>query len=242
MHKSHISLYGAKERVDYASRIQMTIVQAMIFDFDGVILETETPDFETWRDEFASHGVELDRSLWAGFIGGRAGVLDIYGHLEELTGRRIDRDLVGDRRRKRYLSIIESSPVMPGIVDYMTEAEGMGLKLGVASSSSREWVEGHLTKRGLMCYINAVRCRDDVTKVKPDPELFLSTAAALGVAPERCVVIEDSSNGVTAAKQARMSCVVVPNSMTKNMAVGHADIRLGSLGEIALTDLLKSLG
>lgn len=217
-------------------------IEAVIFDFDGVIIETETPDFETWRDEFASHGVELDRSLWAGFVGGRPGIFDPYGHLAKLTGHSIDRDVVGARRRKRYLSRVESSPVLPGVVDYMAGAKAMDLKLGVASSSSREWVEGHLTRRDLMRYVGAVRCRDDVAQVKPDPELFLSAAAALDVVPARCVVIEDSANGVTAAKRAGMYCVVVPNAMTMDMAVDHADLRLGSLDEIGLPDLLKRLG
>lgn len=217
-------------------------IEAVIFDFDGVILETETPDFETWRDEYISHGVELDRSLWASYVGGRPGIFDPYGHLEELAGHPIDRDVVGARRRKRYLSRVGSSPVLPGVVDYMAGAKALGLKLGVASSSSREWVVGHLLQRNLMRYVGAVRCRDDVEKVKPDPELFLSAAAALGIAPSRCVVIEDSANGVTAAKRAGMYCVVVPNSMTMDMVVDHADVRLGSLGDIALPDLLKRLG
>ena len=216
-------------------------IEAVIFDFDGVILETETPDYETWRDEFADHSVELDRSLWAGFVGGRPGIFDPYGHLEKLTGHTIDRDIVGSRRRKRYLSQVESSPILPGVVDYMTGAKALGLKLGVASSSSRQWVKGHLIKRDLMRYVGAVRCRDDVTNVKPDPELFLSAAAALGVAPAQCVVIEDSANGVTAAKRAGMYCVVVPNSMTIDMAVDHADLRLRSLGDVTLSDLIERL-
>jgi len=216
-------------------------IEAVIFDFDGVVLETETPDYETWRDEFVTHGVELDWSLWTSFVGGRPGTFDIYGHLEDLAGHAVDRDLVGKRRRKRYLSRVDSSPILSGVVDYMAGTKELGLKLGVASSSSRQWVEGHLTNRDLMHYVGAVRCRDDVTNVKPDPELFLSAASALGVAPERCVVIEDSANGVTAAKRAGMYCVVVPNSMTKDMAVGHADVRLGSLGEVTLSDLIVQL-
>ena len=216
-------------------------IEAIIFDFDGVILETETPDYETWRDEFAGHGVELDRSLWTGFVGGSPGTFDPYEHLEELTGHVVDRDLVGKRRRKHYLSRVETSPILPGVVDYMAGTKALGLKLGVASSSGRQWVAGHLTKRDLIRYLGAVRCRDDVTNVKPDPELFLSAAAALGVAPEQCVVIEDSANGVTAAKRAGMYCVVVPNSMTKDMAVDHADLRVGSLGEVTLPDMIGRL-
>ena len=123
----------------------------------------------------------------------------------------------------------------------MTGAKALGLKLGVASSSSRQWVEEHLIKRDLMRYVGAVRCRDDVINVKPDPELFLSAAAALGMAPAQCVVIEDSANGVTAAKRAGMYCVVVPNSMTIDMAVDHANLRLRSLGDLTLSDLIERL-
>ena len=213
------------------------VIQALVFDFDGVVIDTETPDFVTWRQAFEDHGVSLDRELWEGFIGSGLGSFDVCRHLEELVGRPIDTETVRAERRARYLGAVEANPVLPGVEEMISEARATGLKLGVASSSTREWVEGHLARRGLLGYFDAVRCRDDVAATKPDPELFTSAVAALGVDPESAIAIEDSANGVTAAKRAGLFCVVVPNPMTSSMRLDHADLRLQSLAEVSLNDL-----
>ena len=126
------------------------MIEAVIFDFDGVIIDTETPGYSSWQEVFNAHGVDLDRSLWARFIGGGVETFDVYQHLEDLIGGQLDRDAVRQKRRRRYLSCVESSPVLPGVLDYIQEARELGLKLGVASSSNRAWVEGHLKSRGLL--------------------------------------------------------------------------------------------
>ena len=113
--------------------------------------------------------------------------------------------------------------------------------MGVASSSSRDWVAGHLRERGMLDSFHAVVTRDDVTNVKPDPELYIVAMDRLGASPERAVAIEDSLNGVTAAKRAGMYCVAVPNSMTSDLPLDGADLRLGALSDIGLEDLLKAL-
>ena len=212
-------------------------IRALVFDFDGIVIDTETPDFETWCEAFEDHGVSLDRELWEDFIGSGLGSFDVYGHLEELVGRPIDLGTIRAERRARYLSAVEANPVLPGVEDMVSEARASGLKLGVASSSTREWVEGHLARRGLLSYFDAVRCRDDVAEAKPDPELYTSALAALGVDPACAIAIEDSANGVTAAKRAGMFCVVVPNAMTSSMRLDHADLRLQSLADVSLNDL-----
>ena len=135
----------ARRRISLgATRSPTPLIEAVIFDFDGVIIDTETPDYSSWQEVFNAHGVDLDRSLWARFIGGRVETFDVYQHLEDLIGGRLDRDAVRQERRRRYLSCVESSPVLPGVLDYIQEARELGLKLGVASSSNRAWVEGHL--------------------------------------------------------------------------------------------------
>ena len=217
------------------------MIDALIFDFDGVILDTETPDFETWRHEFQSYGVELERSLFAGVIGGSLNMLDVPQHLEKLVGHPSDPERIQARRR-RYLDLIESSSLLPGVRDYLVRARDLGLKVGVASSSTREWVEGHLTSRGLMRYVDSIRTSDDVAFVKPDPELYLSTAESLGVRPEACLAIEDSANGLTAAKRAGMVCVAVPNPMTADMDLDRADLRLQALSDMPLAMLLDRVG
>ena len=204
------------------------MIDTLIFDFDGIIIDTETPDYLSWQEVYHSYGVELERSLWSEFIG-RSDVFDVYQHLEELTGNRIDREAIGEQRRRCYLEIIESKSLLPGVMDYILEAKKLGLKLGVASSSSRDWVEGHLTGRDIMRHFVSVKSSDDVSNVKPDPELYLASVAQMGTQPENALAIEDSVNGITAAKRAGLYCVAVPNEMTRDMPIDHADLRLESL-------------
>ncbi len=216
------------------------MTEALIFDFDGLIIDTETPDYSSWQETFSSYQVTLDRTLWAGFIGGALGTFDVYQHLEDLVGAPVDRDSVQAIRRKRYLDLVEANPVRPGVEEYLEETRRLGLKLGVASSSSRDWVEDHLNRRGLLAYFDRVVCRDDVTSVKPDPEVYVRCAAGLGARPGATLAIEDSANGVTAAKGAGIFCVVVPNPMTADMDLGHADLRLEALTDLPLEAVLEA--
>ena len=214
-------------------------IEAVVFDFDGVVIDTETPDFTTWQQEFRAHGVELSRELWSGYIGAGIGSFDIHSHLEELTGRVLDKDEVGTRRRRRYLEAVDANPILPGVTDYLATARRLGIGVAIASNSSREWVTGHLERLGLGGYFDAIRTRDDVSAVKPAPDVYLAALDAVGVPPDRAVAVEDSPTGATAAVAAGLFCVVVPNGMTEAMGFGQVDLRLGSLAEMALPDLLE---
>ena len=216
-------------------------IEALIFDFDGVVLDTETPDFETWRAVFQLHGAVFELSWWSQFIGGSTSSVDIIGELERMTGRTVDRHQVRETRRQRYLEIVSASPMLPGVVDYISDAKRMGLKLGVASSSNRSWVEGHLTERGIIHHFDSISVSEDVRYVKPEPDLYLLAASKLGVSPENSLAIEDSAKGVTAAKTAGMFCVAVPNAATQNLSLGHADMRLGALSDMPLESLLLAI-
>ena len=99
---------------------------------------------------------------------------------------------------------------MPGVLDYLRDAHRLGLKVGLASSSSCAWVEGHLVRLGLREYFDCVRARDDVSITKPDPALFLSAVETLGVQPCEAIAFEDSRNGLIAARRAGLHCVAVP--------------------------------
>ena len=218
--------------------VTMPVIDTLIFDFDGVIIDTETPDFATWQEVFRGHGVELERDWWTRFIGGSSRRMDVCGLLEELTGQTFDCDSLMRERRRRYVEVVESNPLLPGVVDYIHEAKRLGLHLAVASSSNHAWVDGHLESRGLRQHFDSVKCADDVARVKPDPELYLLTAAALGTVPANTLVLEDSANGVTAAKDAGAFCVAVPNPMTKDLPLDRADVRLNTLSDMPLADLL----
>ena len=217
------------------------MIEALIFDFDGIIIDTETPDYETWQEVFNVNGAHLDRSLWQRVIGGGTETFDVYQHLEDVAGVRLNRDAIERSHLDRYEALVRSSPLLPGVLEYIEEARRLGLKLGVASSSPRAWVEGHLAERGLLHLFHSVVTSDDVDKIKPAPDLYAAALDRLRTSPDRAVAIEDSLNGVVAAKSAGMFCVAVPNPMTMDMPLEKADLRLGALSEMELQTLLDTL-
>jgi HAD superfamily hydrolase (TIGR01509 family) len=124
---------------------------------------------------------------------------------------------------------------------YLAEARQMGLKIGMASSSPCRWVIGHLQRLELLEFFDTVRARDDVERVKPDPELFLTVLADLGAEPQEAVAFEDSPNGIQAAKAAGLLCVAVPNPVTRQYSLAQADLRLDSLADLPLQALIEKV-
>lgn len=217
------------------------MIRALVFDFDGLILETETPAYETWAEIYKEHGRELPLDRWFDYIGREGGFFDAADHLAALVGEGFDRDATQARRDARKTELIAALDVMVGVREYIADAKRLGLRLAVASSSSRAWVLGHLRRLGLDADWDAVRTRDDVARTKPAPDLYLSAVAALGVAPKEAVAFEDSANGIAAAKDAGLLCVAVPNALTAGMDLSRADLRLTSLAATPLESVLASL-
>jgi HAD superfamily hydrolase (TIGR01509 family) len=216
------------------------VIRALVFDFDGLILETETPAYESWAEIFREHGHELPLDRWHDYIGSDTG-FDPAGHLAALVGEGFDRDATQKRRDARKNELVEALEVMVGVHDYIADARRLGLHLAVASSSSRAWVLGHLMRLGIEAHWDVVRCREDVARTKPAPDLYLSAVDALGVAPREAVAFEDSANGIAAAKDAGLLCVAVPNALTAGMDLSRADLRLATLAETPLERLLAVL-
>lgn len=216
------------------------MIRALVFDFDGLILETETPAHQSWDEIYREHGHELPMDRWHGYIGSDTG-FDPAGHLAALVGEGFDRETTQARRDARKTELIAALDVMSGVREYVADAKRLGLRLAVASSSSRAWVLGHLERLELHAQWDAVRTREDVARTKPAPDLYLATVKALGVAPHQTVAFEDSRNGIAAAKDAGLLCVAVPNVLTAGMDLSRADLRLGSLAETPLEQLLGLL-
>lgn len=217
------------------------MIKALIFDFDGLILETETPIYRSWQEIYRAYGFELPLREWLANIGTAEEQFDPFASLEQRLGQPIDRRQTSLMRQRRELDLIEQQSVMPGVREYLESARRLGLRVGLASSSSCDWVVGHLERLGLIGFFDAIAASDDVTQTKPDPALYRTAVEWLGVAPKQAVAFEDSRNGLIAAKRAGLYCVVVPNALTRHLDLGEADIRLGSLAEIPLADLLVSL-
>ncbi len=216
-------------------------VAAAILDFDGLILDTEFPLFDEWRSAYRRRGFELTLDLWRHSLGTKGG-FDPCAHLESLAGVAVDCEAVRAEVLAPYRVRCDAQPLLPGVAEVLAEARTLGLRTACASSSSVGWVEGWLSRHEIRPFFDAVCGRDDVKAVKPAPDLFLLAASRLGVAPEACVVFEDSPNGMLAAQAAGMRCIAVPNQLTRELTLPGPDLIVGSLADQSLESLLGRLG
>jgi HAD superfamily hydrolase (TIGR01509 family) len=214
--------------------------RALIFDFDGLILDTEGPVYRSWLEVYQAHGEALPFERWVEIVGSTTAGFHPQHHLEERLGRPLSQAVL-DGRIGRRTQMILAEPLLPGIVEHLDAARSLELKVGVASSSTREWVRGHLERVGILDRFDCLRCRDDVTSAKPAPDLYLAVLDCLGVSPTEAFAIEDSPNGVLAAKRAGLRCVAIPNPITARLDLSQADLQLQSLAEVTLADLLERM-
>ncbi len=213
-------------------------VDAIIFDFDGVIIDTESPDLEVWQQFYRLHGLDLSLDVWARRVGhNEDDSFDPALHFEKLTGLPFDQALK-QANYQRYLARCAQQPILPGVLALLQAASDQGIRLAIASSSYRVWVERWLRHHNLWHYFLCVRTRDDVVKGKPAPDLYLSAAACLGVPVNRCLAIEDSPIGMQAALSAGIRCIAVPNPLTALLALPNVSLRLQSLADVDLQSLL----
>jgi len=214
------------------------MIKALIFDFDGLILDTESAEFQAWQEVFATHGHELRADLWADLVGRPRTYFDMYAYFRELNGPLTDLDTLRLDRRARVAQLVQDQPILPGVQKYLTEAKEMGLQIGLASSSGGDYVRGHLRRLDLIDFFHVTKCFEDTELHKPDPQPYLAVLEALGVLPNEAMAFEDSPNGVAAARAAGIFCVVVPNPVTECLSLAHADRCLKSLAHESLQDLL----
>jgi HAD superfamily hydrolase (TIGR01509 family) len=214
-------------------------IRGLLFDFDGLLIDTETPSRLAYEELYREHGHELPLDKWATLVGTIGAEFDPDAHLEELVGRPLDRAALAERRRAREHELTDLEDLRPGIEDYLAEAERRGLKTAIVSSSDTDWIDRHLLRldrrRGWDAIVAA---NGDVARAKPEPALYLEALDALGLRPEEGIAFEDSVNGIRAAKGAGVFVVAVPNPITETFALDEADLLLGSLEELSLDDLL----
>ncbi len=216
-------------------------INALIFDFDGLILDTETPVFEAWRDCYAAHGQTLALEEYVGCVGSDFGRFSPASQLESLHQETINWSFWDQWRSERVWRLVMQKKALPGIFNLLEEARMEGFPCAVASSSPRRWVEPLLQKLEIRDFFKAVRCLDHVARPKPDPSLFLAAADALNVPSAEALVLEDSLNGLLAAKAAGSPCVAVPNAITRHLDFQGAAARLESLEGVSLQQL-RELG
>ena len=213
---------------------------AIIFDFDGTILDTETPEFVAWQEVYASYGASLDAAVYRQVIGTTDATWSPAANLAELLDRPLDTSLFKAAQRDRFERLIAAERPRPGVIEWLDEARDLGLRIGLASSSSAAWVSRFLSQLSLSDRFAAVATRERVARSKPDPALYQVALHDLGVPATAALAVEDSRNGVTAAKAAGLFCVAVPNPMTAGSSLAGADVQLFSLRDRSLSDVIKA--
>lgn len=211
----------------------MTALRALVFDFDGLIVDTETAIIDAWEQMHADDGLPCDRALLHTLVGSVDMVCDIWSAYPPEA----DRAELESRYQTLARRMTLAAPVLPGVRELIEEARAAGLLIGLASNSHHEHVEGHLAHRGMLGLFDAIRCRDDVTVGKPAPDVYLTALCGLGVGPGEAVAFEDSKLGHLAAHRAGLRVMVVTNPSTIHDEFAHATWSRGTLAGFGLADL-----
>lgn len=205
---------------------------AVLFDFDGLLVDTEWAIYEAWHRTFRVHGHGLSLETYTQCIGSDFDTWSPKTHLEELTGKSFDWHQLDEARQVEIRRDLEQAGPMPGVVPLLDSLKGQGTPLAVVSSSSHFWVDGWLEKLRLEPYFDTVVCRGDAPRIKPAPDLWQEALRQLETPASRCLALEDSLNGVKSAKAAGLVVWAVPNRTTACLDFSIADRVLPSLESI----------
>jgi putative hydrolase of the HAD superfamily len=215
------------------------MLKALIFDFDGVIIDTELARFLSWKEAFSWYGIDLKKEEWLQYLGIPGIIFDPIKILSTKIGKKINREDVDIKRKPIFWNLAEKMTINPGVLDYLKEAEKLEIKLAIASSSEKKWVVEYLIKLKIRDFFQVLKNSDDVEKIKPYPDLYLEALKALKIEKKEAIAIEDSEVGAEAAKKAGIFCVFVPNGLNKGMKNINANINLDSLSDLPFNKLCE---
>lgn len=215
------------------------MIKGLVFDFDGIILDSETTELIAWKEVYSQYNQEFPEEKYKQAIGSIYNDPFPFINLEKLANKKLDQVQIFDQIRSRANDLLENEDMLPGVMEYLNSAKSNGLKVGLASSSKGEWVFHHINRLGIHHYFDCISVLEDVTNPKPDPELFLRTLSHLGISSLEAIALEDSFNGTLSAKQAGMHVVAIPNQATSSMNFDKADLVISSLADLPLLDLIS---
>jgi HAD superfamily hydrolase (TIGR01509 family) len=211
------------------------MIRAVVFDFDGLIVDTETPLIDAYGAVHARHGVDFDRALFIRNVGHAEYAFDPWHGFSPHA----DRAALEIERRAFKDELMIRQPVLPGVVTILETARASGLRIGLASNSEHAWVEPHLQRIGLFHYFEFLACREDAAAPKPEPDLYRLVLNRFGLRGHEAIAFEDSHTGSLAAKRANLWAVAVPNVSTAHHDFKHVDLKVNSLADVSLTELVK---
>ncbi|WP_423410719.1 HAD family hydrolase [Heyndrickxia sp. MSNUG] len=214
-------------------------MKAIIFDFDGLIIDTETAWYEAFKESLNFYQAELPLEEFAKCIGTDDTVL--YEYFRKQLGESCNTEEIKSRAYKIHKEKMAAVQAREGVKEYLQEAKRSGYKIALASSSSREWVTHFLGELSLLSYFEVIVTRDDVEKVKPAPDLYLKALNDLNIMAGEAIVFEDSLNGLNAAVAAGLKCVIVPNQVTETLNFEKHALRLKSMAEKSLVDVIRHI-
>jgi HAD superfamily hydrolase (TIGR01509 family) len=211
------------------------MIRAFVFDFDGLILDTETPLIDAYAEIHLRHGVSFDRALFLRSVGHAEYAFDPWHGFSPHA----DRAALELERRACKDELLLRQPVLPGILSLLEAARMAGVHVGIASNSPHEWVDPHLKRLGIIDHFEFIACREDAHSPKPEPDLYKLVLNHFGARGHETIAFEDSHAGSLAAKRASMWVVAAPNESTAHHDFSHVDLRVTSLAEVTLEALMR---
>jgi HAD superfamily hydrolase (TIGR01509 family) len=223
-----------------APHTEHVTIQAVIFDFDGLLMDTEGTMLASWQFEWRQHGLELDTTTFFADHGGDVTAAR-YADLARAAGAGYDRQASHERRVAFRDRLNAELGLLPGIGRWLDQALAMGLRLAIASSSPRAWVRGFLARTGYLEEFEVIAGGDEVAAPKPDPAVYALALSRLGLAADHAAAVEDAAHGVAAAQQVGLRCVAIPGKHADVRRFAAAELVLSSAAELGLADVLGAL-
>ncbi|MGB4711603.1 MAG: HAD family phosphatase [Fuerstiella sp.] len=211
-------------------------IKAVVFDLDGLMLNTEDIFDLAGRELLARRGLEMTHEIHRSMLGRRPD--EAFQAMKDLSGITDSiEDLKLETRELFYGFADEHLAVMPGVLSLLDHIDQLGLPRAVATSSPRDYMITMLNRFGLLDGFQQTFTAEDVTHGKPNPEIYLMAAASLELAPEQMLVFEDSETGTKAAAASGAFAVAVPNRHTESGDFSMASLKVGSLGDASIRAL-----
>jgi HAD superfamily hydrolase (TIGR01509 family) len=212
---------------------------ALIFDFDGLLVDTESSALLAWREQFAVHDLDFPLEVWHSYIGSQGSQEAMLAAVRDGGVDFEDAELRAEWRQ-RHNAIARAEPLRAGVAAFLDEAIAAGSHLAIASSATRDWLDDHLDRLGIRQLFDVV-CTRDNGRVKPSPDIYLAALSGLGVSADDAIAFEDSPNGIAAAKAAGLMCVAIPNPVTAGLPLDAADLLVESFTAISYSGLVEVL-